>query len=196
MNRQEALKAVAEKARQQREQEAKEDLEFYQKITTGTQWTIFKAIAYFCIVIAVITTIEVLVDGPTKNISENEWRIDRNWEYTSHKVLDVQGFMFTPHISDWYGFEEKSIKLTYSPIFRTGKKLSYLLDPHGDGTRSHTEIRRRSIFTWFPTFQLFLLIPLATVILKRQSPWFNFARIFSLVFVFPGTLIIIFSTMV
>jgi hypothetical protein len=51
------------------------------------------------------------------------------------------------------------------------------------------------MFNWFPAFQLFLLIPLLTFIFKRQKPWFNFARIASMVIVFPGMLMVIFFTL-
>lgn len=142
-----------------------------------------------------ITTIETFVDGPSKKISKEEWRINRDWEYRWHKVLDVEGYMFTPHFRDWNEHDDSSIELIYSPIFRTGKKLSYVIKEDDSTVRSHTETRQRSIFTWFPFVQLFLLIPLVTFIFKRQAPWFTFARILSLGFVFPGTLLLIFFTL-
>ena len=136
-----------------------------------------------------------LVDGPTKELSESSWEIDRNWRYDGHAVLNIEGYMFTPKSLDWSTHVENSIALTYSPIFRTGKKLSFDSIVNKDEIISHVEIRQRSIFTWFLLFQVFLLIPLITFIFKRQSPWFNFARITSFVFVFPGTLLVIIFTM-
>jgi len=61
--------------------------------------------------------------------------------------------------------------------------------------RRQVEFRDMSIFTWFPLFQIFLLIPLITFIFKRKSAWFNFAPMATLVLVFPGTLMVIFVTM-
>lgn len=195
INREEALRIAAEKMRQKKEKEEREDREFYERITSGKPWLIFKVVVVFCTLMAVITTYEVFVDGPTKKLNEKSWKINRDWEYTWHKVLDVEGYMFTPTLGDWIDHVENSLEMTYSPIFRTGKKLSYDIKMGESGIRRHEEIRQRSIFTWFPALQLFLLIPLATFILKRQSPWFNFARIVSLVFVFPGTLLVIYFTM-
>lgn len=195
INREEALRIAAEKMKLQKEQEAREEKEFYERITTGTRWLIFKSIVGFCTLMAVIAMIEHFVDGPTKKLTDKDWKIDRNWEYTWHKVLDVEGCMFTPHFRDWYGHKEGSLVLTYTPVFRTGKKLSYQIEDEKFGLRDHEEIRQRSIFTWFPAFQIFLLIPFVTYIFKRQSPWFNFGRIASLVFVFPGALLVIFFTM-
>lgn len=192
INREESLRIAAERMRQKREKEEREDREFYERITSGVQWLIFKIVVVFCTLMALVTTFEVFVDGPTKKLTEKSWKIDRNWEYTWHKVLDVEGYMFTPELTDWNDRVENSIKMTYSPLFRTGKKLSYAVKVNESSIRRQEEIRQRSIFTWFPAFQLFLLIPLITLIFKRQSPWFNFARIASLVFVFPGTLLVIY----
>ena len=155
----------------------------------------FKAVVVFCTLMALVSTIEVFVDGPTKKLPESSWKIDRNWEWTWHKMLDVEGYMFTPELGDWSGRVENSLEMTYSPIFRTGKKLSYDIKENESTIRRHEEIRKHSIFTWFPAFQLFLLIPLATFIFKRQSAWFSFARMASFVFVFPATLLVIFLTM-
>lgn len=193
INREESLRIAAETMRKKKEKEAREEKEFYERITSGSRWLIFKVVVAFCTLMAVVTTFEVFVDGPTKKLSEKSWKIDRDWEYRQHMVLDVQGYMFTPTLGDWLDHVENTLVMTYSPIFRTGKKLSYDIQVDESGAiRWHEEIRQRSIFTWFPAFQVFLLIPLATYIFKRQSPWFNFARITSLVFVFPGTLLVIF----
>jgi len=195
INRQESLRIAAEKIRQKKEKEEREDREFYERITSGMRWFIFKTVVVFCTLMLLVSTFEVFVDGPTKKLTEKSWKIDRNWEYTWHKVLDVEGYMFTPTIADWSDRVENSLEITYSPVFRTGKKLSYAVKADESAIRRQEEIRERSIFTWFPAFQLFLLIPLITFIFKRQSAGFNFARIASLVFVFPGTLMVIYFAM-
>ncbi len=195
LNREEALRIAAEKMRLKKEKEEREDKEFYERITSGWRWLLFKVAVVFCTAMFVVSLVEVFVDGPTKKLSKKSWKIDRNWEYTWHKVLDVEGYMFTPHFKDWSDHVEGTLKLTYSPIFRTGKKLSYDMLESDGSIRKHVEIRQRSIFNWFPAFQLFLLIPLITFIFKRQSAGFNFARIASLVMVFPGTLMVIYFTM-
>lgn len=189
------MRIAAEKMRQKKEKEEREDKEFYERITSGKQWLLFQIVVVFCTLMLVVSTVEVFVDGPTKKLTEKSWKINRDWEYTWHKVLDVEGYMFTPKLEDWNDRVENTIEMTYSPIFRTGKKLSYDIKVGESGTRKQEEIRQQSIFTWFPLFQLFLLIPLVTYIFKRQSAWFNFARIASLVLVFPGTLLVIYFTL-
>lgn len=195
INQQDSMRFAAEKMRQKREKEAREEKEFYERITSGTRWLIFKVVVVFCTLMALVSTVEVFVDGPTKKLTEKSWKVDHNWEYRKHQVLDVQGYMFTPELGDWLDHVENSLEMTYSPIFRTGKKLSYDLKINESGIRRHEEIRQQSIFTWFPAFQILLLIPLVTFIFKRQSAWFNFARIASLVLIFPGTLMVIFFAM-
>lgn len=195
MDQQERLRLAAEKIRLKKEKEERENNEFYKRITSGPSWMFFKIVVAFCSLMVLITTFEYFVDGPSKHIDENSWKINRDWEYHWHKVLDVEGYMFSPHYNDWSGKIDSTLNLVYTPIFHTGKKLSYdLMDDNGV-YRSHQEYRNRSVLSWFPLFQIFLLIPLFTLIFKRQSPLFNFARIASLVFVFPGTLMIIYFTM-
>lgn len=194
-NREESLRLAAEKMRKKKEKEEREDREYYERITSGKQWLIFKIVVISCTLLALLTTFDTFVDGPTKKLSEKSWKIDRNWEYTWHKVLDVEGYMFTPTIANWSDRVEGSLEMTYSPVFRTGKKLTYDVKVSDSAISRQEEIRDRSIFTWFPVFQLFLLIPLFTFLFKRQKPWFNFARIASLFFVFPGALLIVYFTL-
>lgn len=194
-NQEEIMRIAAERMRLKKEKEAREEKEFYERITSGPQWLFFKIVVVFCTLMLVVSTIEVFVDGPTKKLTEKSWKIDRNWEYTWHKVLDVEGYMFTPLLSDWNDHVENSLVMTYSPIFRTPKKLSYNVQINDFTVKKQEEIRQNSIFNWFPFFQILLLIPLATYFFRRQSAWFNFARIASFVLVFPGTLLVIFLTL-
>ena len=195
MNQQEKMLIAAERMRLKREKEQREENEFYQRITTGWQWLLFKIVVGLCTAMVVVSTTEVLVDGPTKKISEQACKIDRDWEYTWHKVLDIEGCMFSPYIVDWSNRKESSLKMTYSPIFRSPKKLSFSAQLNETTTKEVVEMRQMSMFNWFPAFQLFLLIPLLTFIFKRQKPWFNFARIASMVIIFPGMLMVIFFTL-
>ncbi|HLW41923.1 hypothetical protein [Brumimicrobium sp.] len=192
LDRQEAIRIAKEKMQKKKEKEAREEKEFYERITSGTPWLIFKFVVAFCTLVLLISTIEVFVDGPTKKLDEEAWSIDKNWEYRRHTVLNVEGYMFAPQNGDWFERIENSLNITYSPILKVGKKLSYDVQENKTTIRRHVETRARSIFTWFPEFQLLLLIPLLTFIFRQQSAWFNFARITSLIVVFPGTLMVIY----
>lgn len=194
INREEAFRIAAEKMRQKKEKEEREEKEFYERITTGTPWLFFKSVVIFCTLLSVVTTFDHFVDGPTEKLTEKDWEINRDWEWTWHKIVNVEGCIFAPELKYWGGRVENSLEITYSPILRAGKKLSFNTELSESVITKHTEPRWRSIFSWFPAFQLLLLIPLFTFILKRQSPWFNFARITSLVFIFPASLLVLYFT--
>jgi hypothetical protein len=194
-NHEEIMRIAAEKIRLKREKEQKEEKEFYERITSGTQWLLFKIIVVFCTLMFLVSTLEFFVDGPTKKISEKSWKINWDWEYPWHKVLDVEGYMFTPTIVDWSKRVENSLEITYSPIFRTGKKLSFNMKTDDSTFIKYEEMRKMSVFEWFPAFQIFLLIPLFTYVFRRQSAWFNFTRVASFVIIFPGTIMVIFLSM-
>lgn len=194
MNREEYLKAAAERMRLAKEKEEKEEKEYYERVTSGNLWIFFKVAVVCSTLVLLISLIDTLFDGPEKSLTEKSWEIDRNWRYDGHSVLDVEGYLFTPKYLDWATHKEETLTLVYSPILRTGKKLNFDSVVNGEEIISYSTIRFRSLFNWFPYLQIFLLIPIVTYLFKRQSPWFNFARVFSLVFVLPGSLIIIFFT--
>lgn len=196
LNHDEKMRIVVEKMRLKRENEAREEKEFYQRITSGWQWVTFKIIVVFCSLMLIITTIDVFFDGPTKKIAPNAWEYNRNWEYTWHRVLNVEDCMFTPTLADWSDRIENSLTMTYSPIFQTPKKLNFQVKNYENIIKQQVEIRQMSIFNWFPFYQIILLIPFLTYIFRRQSAWFNFARIASMIIVFPGTLMIIFFSLI
>ncbi|SFT42114.1 hypothetical protein SAMN05216474_0467 [Lishizhenia tianjinensis] len=194
-DRQEAKRRAAEKIRLKKEREERESNAFYERITSGKQWLLFKVVVVICTLMSIVFTIETFVDGPTKTLTEEDWKINRDWEWTWHQILDVEDYIFAPLMSDWFDHVENTLEITYTPIFKTGKKLSYEIKIDENTTRHHVEWRYRSIFNWFPWLQIFLLIPLFTFIFKRKSPWFVFARIISLVFVLPGTIMVVIFAM-
>lgn len=194
-NREEALRIASEKLRRKAEEEKRAENEYYEKITTGTPWLLFKIIVIFCTLMMFITTFEIFVDGETKKLDKSEWKIDRDLYIFSHQSIVVGDYLFTPHFRDWLGNVEDSYEITYSPIFKTGKRLSYDIQVNETTVRRHETIRRRSIFTWFPFFQIIMLIPLATFIFKRQKPWFNFARVGSMILIFPAIILVTILTL-
>lgn len=194
MSREEAFRLAAEKMRLKKEKEAREEKEFYERVTKGTPWLLFKLVVIFCTSIAIITLVDTFVDGKTKKLSEKDWKIDHNWEWTWHQILDVEGYMFAPELGDWFDRKKNSLNITYSPILHTGKKLVYLKEKNGVSLSKHEDLRQNSFFNWFPFLQIGLLIPLATYIFRRQKPWFNFARMASFVLIFPGTFVMLYFT--
>ncbi len=195
-NREEALRIAAERRRKQKEEEERKENEYFEKITSGTPWLLFKVVVAFCTLMFLITTIDTLVDGPTKKISENEWRIDRQLYLTGHQSVIVESALFVPSFANWMGHIDDSFEVTYSPILGTPKKISYDREVQEGVIVRNTEMRRRSMFNWFPFLQILMLIPLFTFIFKRKQIWFTFARGTSFFLVAPASLLILIYTLI
>ena len=194
-NRVEALKIAAEKVRRQAEEEKRKEDEYFDRITSGTPWFFFKAVVGFCTVVLLITMIEIVVDGNTQKLTSDEWKIDRELYMTGHQSIKVGDYLFVAPFKSWLGHMDDSFEITYSPFFKTAKKLSYNQEISENNIKRQEVIRRRSIFTWFPFFQILMLIPLLTYIFKRKNTLFNFSRIVSMFVVFPVTILILTLTM-
>ena len=67
MNREETLRIAKEKMRLKKEKEEREENEFFGRITSGMQWLIFKTAVVVCTLMLFISTVEIFVDGPSKN---------------------------------------------------------------------------------------------------------------------------------
>lgn len=192
-DREEAVRIAAEKMRRKKEQEEKEEKEIYERITSGWRWMLFKGVVVFCTAMAIITTIDIFVDGPEEKLDKTEWRVDRSLYMMFHQSVKVDEYLFIPHFRDWTEVDSSSFSLTRSPILRTGKRLNYNLIEDGQ-VRAHSETRVRSIFDWFPIVQILAIFPLFVFLFRRQKPWFNFARIACLIAVFPAVLMIVYFT--
>ena len=149
-DRNEALRAAAEKVKKQKEEEKRKEKEYFERVTSGPSWMLFKVVVVFCTLMAILTTIETFVDGETRKLDDSEWRVDRELYVLYHQSVKVGDDLFVPHLDNWIKYIEGTFEITYSPIFRTGKKLSYDLKVGANEIRRHEVIRRRSVFTWFP----------------------------------------------
>lgn len=194
-SREEAMRIAAEKVKRKKEQEKREEQEFYERVTSGTPWILFITIVGFCTLMMILTTIEIFVDGETKKIDDSEWKVDRSLYVFGHQSIVSGNGLFVVHFDDWFDYVDGSFEVTYSPIFHTEKWLSYDQEVGNTVVRRQV-IRQRTIFTWFPYLQIAMLIPLLTLIFKRQKPWFNFARVGSMVIIFPGILLIMILTLI
>lgn len=193
--REELIKIAAEKVRIKEEEAQRAENEYYYKITHGTPWLVFKIVVGFCTLMMVLTTIDILVDGPSQELDQSEWRIDRELYIPGHQSIKVGDDLFVPEMKDWLGHIDDSFEITYSSIFRTGKWLNYNREVSENVVLRESTIRRRSIYTWFPYFQIIMLIPLATFLFKRQKPWFKFARIASMVLITPAIILVTIITL-
>lgn len=186
----EHLARAAEMLRKKKEEEEIADQKYYEKVTTGTSWLIFKIGVIFCLVLNVLITIDFFVDGETKPLPVGSYEFDRPTHRRINTIVWVGDDIFTPHYKAFVSVDYNSFTLTYSKIFNKAKYISF--DAHTlDNRQRFYAYERISIFDSFPWTQLLLLIPLLVFIFKRKSKWFNFFRIACLFLIYPGTLIII-----
>jgi len=195
LSREEKLQRLKEKVRKQKEEEARKEREYYKKVTSGAPWLLFTIVTGYCALLFVLTTIDIFVDGSSEKLTENEWRIDRQLYAPGHQSIKVEDALFIAYFPEWNGHKDDSFEIIYSPIFNTGKKLSYIQEIEEGVEIERQVIRRRSIFTWFPYLQIMLLIPILTFFLKAQKPWFTFARYASLFLIAPGSLLVVLFTL-
>ena len=190
-NTSERLKAIAEKVKRQKELEAIKDAEAYKKMTTGVSWKIFTGLTFFCILLAILTTVDVYVDGETEPITKNDYKFERSLYAIGFQSVWVDDNLYMPSINDLAGFDENSFEVTYSLIFNDPKSLSFIQSPYysGRGPKpdlvKQTTIKQISIYSHFPYIQLVLIIPIFVFLFKRPEPWFKFMRFTCLLLIFP-----------
>ena len=188
--RKEHLVRAAAMLKKQKEEEAISEQVYYERVSLGNAWLIFRIGVIFCILLNVLITIDYFVDGSTKDLPVGTYDFDRSLYSKSNAIVWVGDEIFTPYYKDFVSVDYSSFKLTHSLIFNKAKYISFI-----GYTKSTPErfkaYKRISIFDSFPLAQLLLIIPLLVWIFKRKSSFFNFMRVASLVLIFPGALIIL-----
>ncbi|MFT5822778.1 MAG: hypothetical protein ACI8ZM_004035 [Crocinitomix sp.] len=197
-NRQEHLKRAAEQIKKAKEFEAIKEQEYYEKITGGTRWKIFTFLAYFCVLLALLTSIDTFVDGKTVKLREGDFRFDRSLGAMNYQSIWVnENDLFLVHFQDLQGKLLNTFEVTESFIFGDNKYLSFIQE-YEDTVTPLTRTRkyaskRVSIYDWFPLTQVFLFVPLLVLLFKRRKPWFNFAQMACFILIYPGSLILLYT---
>jgi hypothetical protein len=197
-SRQEHLKRAAEQIKKAKELEIIKEKEYYEKITSGNRWMIFKIFTLFCVLLAVLTTVDTFTDGEVVRITPEQFRFDRSLGALNHQSIWVnESDLFLVHFQDLQGMNLETFEVTKSFIFGDNKYLSFLQeyeDSVTPMTRTRIYVSKRiSIYDWFPLTQVFLLLPLLVLLFKQQKPWFNFAQMACFILLFPGSLILLYS---
>ncbi|NOQ71989.1 MAG: hypothetical protein GQ574_08305 [Crocinitomix sp.] len=197
-SRQEHLKRAAEQIKKAKEFEAVKEQEYFKKITSGTRWKIFTFFTFFCVLLALLTTIDTFVDGKTVKLREGEFRFDRSLGAMDYQSVWVnENDLFMVHFQNLQGKLLNTFEVTESFIFRDYKYLSFIREYEDtvtplERTRMYAS-KRISIYDWFPLTQVLLFIPLLVLLFKRQKPWFNFAQMACFILIFPGSLVLLYS---
>lgn len=197
-SRQEHLKRAAEQIKKAKEIEAVKEKEYFEKITGGTRWKIFTFFSLFCVLLALLTTVDTFVDGKTVKLNQGDFKFDRSLGAMDYQSVWVnENDLFLVHFQDLQDKDLNTFEVTESFIFRDYKYLSFI-QAYEDSVTPLTRIRkyatkRVSIYDWFPLTQVFLFMPLLVLLFKRQKPWFNFAQMACFILIFPGSLILLYT---
>lgn len=188
---QEKMRLAAERTRQIKEKEQEEEAAYYQKISSGTNWKIFKIFTYYCLGLALLITIETIFDGNRTHLSSSE--------YVFHSGSVQQGDdWYFPKYTELTGFLDTSFYVVNSPIFGAPKYLVWTSGYKDTKTPlTYTEYdvwRFNSIYSYYVYIQITLLIPLLVLWYKRPTAMFKFGRMLCLFLIFPASIYLLFVT--
>jgi len=187
----EKMQMARDKAIALKEKERKADETYYLKISEGKQWTIFKLFSFYCLALALIISIETIVDGDVQKINRSELIYDQ-------ALIKVNDGYYTPLYVEIAGFIDTSFQVTHSPIFGADKYLKWTSAYEDTKTplkyTDYTTWRVNSVYEYFIFIQIVLLIPLFLVWYKRPTGLFKFGRMMCLVLIFPASIYLLFVT--
>lgn len=187
----EKMRLAREAAAAQKEKERLADEAYYTKISTGRSWKVFKIFSYYCLALALIITVETVIDGKEKHITPANYKF-----YEGAIVIDDD--VYLPYYEELFGFLDTSFYVVNSPIFGTPKYLKWVSKYEDTKTplkfTDYTVYKESSLFSYFIFIQIVLLIPIFFVFYKRPSPLFKFGRMLCLILVFPASIYLFFVT--
>jgi hypothetical protein len=197
MTQKERLAKLKEQLIQKEIENRKKEQAYYEKITSGFWWKIYQAGMIFCILFMLTTTVDTFVSRDRVQLSQNEWKFDREYYIIGYQSIWVDGSIFFPPFEHVSGFDENSFEVENSLIFNKPKVLYFDQVPYGETqTVERSEnVHYKTIFNWFPYLQIAMLLPLAVFILRKPKSWFVFARGMSMGIIYP-LLIVLFVFLV
>jgi len=193
MTQKERLAKLKEELIQKEIENRKKEQQHYEKLTSGFWWNIYKAGMVFCFLFLIVTTVDTFVSRDRVDLSQNEWKFDREYYIIGYQSIWVDGSIFFPSINDVAGFDENSFKVENSLILNKPKFLYFDQIPYNQDktVEIKTLVGYKSIFNWFPYLQLVMLIPFAVFIYRKPKSWFIFARGLCMGLIYPLLLILL-----
>lgn len=188
----ERLRAARIASETAKEKAREKDRLYFESITTGSKWTIFKIFTFYCAALALIITVETFYDGEKVFLTESQRTFYEG-------AINVDDDWYFPDYVDLTGYLDTTMHIAYSGIFGAPKYLGWTSKYQDSKTpltynRFYTW-RYNSVYSFFGGIQLILLIPLFLFWFKRPHPVFVFGRMMSLVLIFPASIFLLFVTM-
>jgi hypothetical protein len=193
MNQQQKLAALKEKLIQEQIENRKKEQEYYEKMTSGFWWGVYKAGMIFAVAFMIITTIDTFVSRDRRPLSRSEWKFDREYYIIGYQSVVVDGGIFFPPFEHIVDFDENSFEIEGSLILDQPKRLYFEQVPYGEteAVERMEYVHYKSIFNWFPYLQIVMLIPLGVFIFRKPKSWFIFARGLCLGIIYPCLIVLL-----
>lgn len=200
----EKIKAAKKRYQKIQETEREKDALYYEKITTGWRWKVFKNAAYYTLVFTFILALDFFNTGEQKSIPEAT--------VYSHLPMSIsyENEVFKIDEARFWSGGFPPLRMNYSFFFKDLKSVSIIdedIDFFTEKYPFNRSLRSKlfasynsedfysygSVYYAFPFLHVFLLLPFTLVIYKR--PNFNFAigRLVSIWVIFPLVLFLSFS---
>lgn len=187
----EKLRIARERAAAAKEKVKLQEQVYFESISSGPKWKLFKIFSIYCAILAAVITVETLIDGEVEYLDESERQFFEG-------AIHVDGDWYFPDYVDLTGYIDTTMCIVHSPIFGAPKSLRWTSAYQDTKTpltlTNFYTWRYNSVYSSFPFIQLALLIPVFIVWYKRPSPLFKFGRTLSIVLIFPISIYLLFVT--
>jgi len=198
------IKEAKKRYQKMQQTEREKDAAYFEKITTGIRWNIFRYLAFYTAFFGVLLTVDYFATGKQKAIPEiTEYGI-------IPKTIFYENELFVIEESNYWQNNFPPVQMNYSLIFGDLRSIN-VIDDHTDPKQIKSPSDRvkclelfeqhesqefysyASVYYVFPFYHIFTLLPLLLTFYKRPSLNFSIWRLVSIWVIFPSIMILTFS---
>lgn len=193
------IRKAKERYKEMQRSEKKKDEQYYQHITTGIRWKVFKALAIYSMCFAILLSADFYLNRTSKTTTI----IDPFPQLSD--AIKIDNEIFITDYSLFFNSEFPAIKKNYSLFFNDLKSIEIINQPLFLATKSPPSNRNKqfdlfnrypsnsfyaysSVYFTFPYFHFFLLIPIFLVWFKKPNFTFSLLRLVCIWVIFPITI--------
>ncbi|MGB1104773.1 MAG: DnaJ domain-containing protein [Crocinitomicaceae bacterium] len=200
--RQEKVRRARERFQDIKSREKQKEAEYFESITSGRKWQIFKMGALYCFILNLMLLTDYVADRTSTMVMNPE-----ALNVIQRKII-VDNETFFVDDDTYWRYEFVPIKVNKSFFFKDTKSITLLTQPPKKyNPEKPTTIKREfylydkfqqatfyaygSVYYFFPLPHLFLFVPLILTFFKRPNFRFSLWRIVSIWAIIPYALILI-----
>lgn len=186
----EHLKRAKAAMAESKKREEERSLQFYNRITSGRPWLLFKLGAIFCAILSVLLTYDTLATKEIVQLTSDDYEYNRDIYSTAGAIIWIGDEIYTAGSKDFISVDYESFRIAKSGILNQSKYLVFTAHKESNPTDFYG-YQRLSVYEWFPLLQIGLLIPLFVFLFKREQAWFTFMRMTSIIIIMPAAVVIL-----